>query len=90
MKSQAKRSRAISCLASSCSTRFSPTSSMPAAASVSMSSGATYLIAASSSTAPGSRPERRAASAMARAGGREVLADDLELDGHGPSSRDTR
>ena len=55
-----------------------------------MSSGATYLIAASSSTAPW-----LAAGAARRlgdrgAGGREVLTHDLELDGHGPSSSSTR
>ena len=82
MKSHVKRSRATSCLAISCSTRFSPTSSTPAAASVSRSLGLDVLDG-------GQQLDRIGRAARAQRGlgdrgarGREVVAHDLELEAH--------
>ena len=74
MKSHVKRSPATACLASSCSTRFSPTSAMPASASTARSAGSTYLTAASSSTASGGAARARRRLGHGRARAREVLA----------------
>src|ERR671922_2014394 len=68
MKSQVKRSRCCSCLASSSCARFSPTRSMPASARAGRSSTSTYLMAAQISTSGPMRSRTRSRLAATRSG----------------------